>query len=70
MKQPLLASDVSRLLISHGIKMTPAAVRWSANRGRIASTRTAGGVRIFAREDVELFVRQKAVRKSAGTSTA
>jgi hypothetical protein len=63
-QESLLASDVSKLLgQQYRDPLTPAAVRWSADRGKIASTRTAGGVRIFRRQDVEKFARERASRK-------
>jgi DNA-binding transcriptional MerR regulator len=56
----LLTADVARL-----VGLTPAAVREAADSGRLAVAETSeGGVRLFRREDVERFCRERA--KKAG----
>ncbi len=57
----LTAADVSRVL-----GCTPAAVRLMHRTGRLtAAEETAGGIRLFHRDDVEAFARNRPARRDA-----
>jgi DNA-binding transcriptional MerR regulator len=45
------------------IGVTPAMIRIYANTGKIPFQRTAGGMRLFARGDVERFSRERQERR-------
>ena len=46
--------------VAKDLKVTPVTVRLWADAGRLAATRTAGGVRVFDRGTVERFKRRRA----------
>ncbi len=58
----LTKADAARVL---GI--TPAAVALLERKGTLPATRTAGGVRLFAREDVDHLAAIRAARRGADT---
>lgn len=63
----LMAADVSQVASGRGTPLTPAAVRAAANSNRLrVAARTAGGVRLFDRADVEEFLD----RRGSGRSRA
>lgn len=51
---PCLAAEAARIL-----GVTPATVRLMESRGELPATRTASGVRIFERADVERLAAQR-----------
>ncbi|MGD0949912.1 MAG: helix-turn-helix domain-containing protein [Candidatus Binatia bacterium] len=54
----LTCSDVAKLA-----QRTPATIREAADAGRLhVAARTAGGVRLFRRADVEVFLRKREQR--------
>ena len=57
---PLTSADAGRLL-----GVTPARVRQLAVTGRLPHIRTANGIRLFQRADVERLARERAVRREA-----
>jgi len=54
----LLTADVARVL-----GVVPDAVRALARKGALPYTRTAGGVKLFRREDVEALQRERVARR-------
>ena len=56
----LSTGDVARL-----IGVSADAVRLWERSGRLPATRTAGGVRLFAREDILRFAAERAAREKA-----
>jgi len=57
----LTSADAARML-----NLTPAAVRMAAVQKRLRVTAvTAGGVRLFTRDDVEAFARERAARRGS-----
>lgn len=69
MVQLLSAADAARLL-----GVVPATVRHMERSGRLPAERTAGGMRLFRREDVERLVVERAVgderQRARATGTA
>lgn len=63
----MLAGDVAQFL-----GKSPSTVRWYSDSGKLPSTRSVNGVRIFQRRDVERFAskREQAAKKSAARSAA
>jgi excisionase family DNA binding protein len=51
---PLLTSEAARIL-----EVTPETVRLWADSGRLPAVKTARGVRLFEREDVERLARER-----------
>jgi excisionase family DNA binding protein len=65
-KIPLLTIEVARIL-----QLAPETVRLMERRGRLHAVKTARGVRLFDREEVERFARERERRRTAvPTSTA
>ena len=58
MKKYLSAADAARLL-----GVVPATVRQMERDGRLPAQRTAGGMRLFHRKDVERFLAERAARQ-------
>lgn len=56
---PCLAAEAARIL-----GVTPATVRLMESRGALQATRTATGVRIFDRADVERLAAERSERDS------
>lgn len=65
MHQDLLSQDAAKIL-----KVSADTVRLYESRGLLKARRTVSGVRLFRREDVEKFARERTARKSAVTSAA
>lgn len=57
--QILIASEAARIL-----GLTPATVRYLENHGKLKALKTASGVRIFDRSQVELLARARAAQKA------
>ena len=55
----LHVSDVAREATLNGDPLTPAGIRAAADRGDLDAIRTPGGVRIFTREAVEIFLARR-----------
>jgi len=65
----LTSADVARLANQRGDSLTPAGVRLAAVTGRLlTAATTAHGVRLFTRDIVEDFLRQRAVRRHEGAA--
>jgi DNA-binding transcriptional MerR regulator len=60
----LCASDVARMA---GVSAD--LVRYWSRRGRLATIRTAGGVRLFHREDVHRVIAERAAKEPAGAAS-
>ncbi len=56
----LSTADAARIL-----GVVPATVRQLERNGRLPAIRTAGGIRLFRRADVERFARERALRQVA-----
>lgn len=65
MSQLLGTQDAAKI-----IGVSTDTIRWYESRGLLTARRTAGGARIFRCDDVHKFARERASRKSAGTSAA
>jgi excisionase family DNA binding protein len=63
MDEWLTPADAARLL-----GVVPATVRQMERDGRLPAQRTAGGMRLFRRDDVERMAEERAQRQSAGVS--
>ncbi|MDP9357434.1 MAG: helix-turn-helix domain-containing protein [Chloroflexota bacterium] len=65
MQQLLSAADAARLL-----GVVPATVRQMERSGRLPAERTAGGMRLFRRADVERLAAEREGRRAPMTSGA
>jgi excisionase family DNA binding protein len=57
---PCLAAEAARIL-----SVTPATVRLMESRGELRATRTASGVRIFDRADVERLAAKRTAERAS-----
>ncbi|MCZ6799616.1 MAG: hypothetical protein O7F12_03930 [Nitrospirae bacterium] len=59
----LTAGDVSRICQEAGIQVGPARIRQLESEGRLKAIRTANGVRLFARADIERYVKEREAKQ-------
>ena len=52
--------------VAHELRVSTAAVRLWERDGKLPATRTAGGVRLFTREDVEAYRQRRQEKAAAG----
>jgi excisionase family DNA binding protein len=57
---------VTTATVARQLGITPCRVRQLADIGRIPSTRTAEGVRLYRVDDVERVARERAAQRSGG----
>ncbi len=62
MDQWLTVADVARKL-----NLMPDTVRDLERRGRLKAVRTAGGVRLFRKADIEEFIQEREARRTPRT---
>jgi excisionase family DNA binding protein len=62
---PLLTNEVALLL-----RISPATVRVWERMGKLRALKTAGGVRLFERRDVEELAREHAARRALSAPSA
>lgn len=60
----LTPADAALVMIKKGHDTTPASVRSYADKGQLPVIRTAGGRRLFNRQDVEKFAAMRKARKA------
>ena len=66
----LTLADTTLLFHQMGERDSRDRVKALGDRGLLPCTRTAGGVRLFRREDVEKFITERKAQKSTMPSTA
>jgi len=55
----LTAGDVSRICQAAGIQLGPARIRQLEKEGKLKATRTANGVRLFARSEIDRYLKER-----------
>jgi excisionase family DNA binding protein len=55
--QLLTPADSANLCQEHGLRITPARIRQLEDQGKLPAIRTAGGYRLFRRQDIETYIK-------------
>ena len=55
----LTTGDVSRICQKAGIQVGPARIRQLESEGKLKAIRTANGVRLFARSEIDRYLKER-----------